>query len=138
MTGIEKQTANKYSDLRPDEKKKMMIIDELASHKISIDEKKDWIKTSFWVPEQTPGIERKLPPEPTLKLECPTTQHIIRLKKLVKLRINMSEDRQYNCYVCKKNLNFQKIGAIKGCGHTMCVVCTIYIYIYIIYVEMYN
>ena len=32
---------------------------------VNPDDKKDWIKTSFWVPEMTPQVEKKDATKPT-------------------------------------------------------------------------
>jgi len=88
--------------------------------------KKDWIQTSFWVPEMTPGVKKELKTKPDMRLDCPaktSDDHKVKVKRLVSLKLNTTESDEYQCYLCKRALCHQKIAALRGCGHTMCLSC---------------
>ena len=92
-------------------------------------EKKDWIKTSFWAPENTPDNQTSAAPGesqnkddagaiPSKKLYCPIHQkgensdkHQIRIKELISLKFDSEEktrdtasgkvaEERYICWVC--------------------------------------
>jgi len=60
------------------------------------------------------------------KLLCPVNEknHFVKLKELVSLNLknSKSESEAFLCCVCHKELSFQKIIALKKCGHVMCKV----------------
>ena len=96
--------------------------------------KEEWIKTSFWAPDNTPdaGPQNAIKP-PSKKLACPAVAntdeaHSIKVKELVTLKLqsetNKNGDKSfYSCWVCTKQLGHQKIACLKGCGHVMCKQC---------------
>jgi hypothetical protein len=51
------------------------------------------------------------------------TDHCIKLKELVKLNIVKDENEdKFICGLCNKQLSYQRIIALKKCGHVMCKV----------------
>ena len=70
-------------------------MEELKNKQFSITRqvaKKDWIKTSFWMPENTPDmpVEEMKEPPAKAKLECPFSKqdsHKIKIKELVKIKL---------------------------------------------------
>jgi nitric oxide synthase-interacting protein len=69
--------------------------------------KKDWIKTSFWMPENTPEVKDEDGKPPCKTLFCPIfdqmepkTKHPIRVKELVSLHFGPD----YTCWLCSKVL----------------------------------
>eukprot|EP00742_Colponemidia_sp_Colp-10_P004361 GILJ01004653.1.p1 GENE.GILJ01004653.1~~GILJ01004653.1.p1 ORF type:complete len:314 (-),score=52.31 GILJ01004653.1:145-1029(-) len=103
----------------------------------SLREHKEWIKTSFWVPEQTPTAAPLALVKPSTETCCPVNKHQLRLKQLIDVKMDLvdqSDDTHvnatgpvsaftYQCYACKKSLNQQKISVLKSCGHVMCTAC---------------
>ena len=103
--------------------------------------KKEWIKSSFWMPENTTTADDNLPTlkeqqeaSKSGKLMCPIGgdhTHPIKVKDLVTLKLQeeIIIDKQGNkvikfcCQLCMKHLNSQKIVALKGCGHVFCKKC---------------
>ena len=61
------------------------------------------------------------------KLNCPAQDsgdnHHIKLKELVRLKLEENEHKEYICWLCKKPLVHQKICALRKCGHVMCKDC---------------
>lgn len=87
--------------------------------------KKDWIKTSFWVPENTPhkseNVLKTSEPIKKEKLYCPVydkncsdkesalnKKHQIKMKELISLKfdseVNEKGKEEYICWVCQKSL----------------------------------
>ena len=110
--------------------------------------KKDWIKTSFWAPENTPDNQDasakpavgEAAAAPTKKLYCPIfektengvkKQHQLKLKELIPLKFDSEETtgengkihESYICWVCQKKLQHQKISVFTECSHVMCKSC---------------
>lgn len=58
------------------------------------EEKKEWIKTSFWAPDNTPLVKNNELKAPSKDLYCPAVpvddkeSHTIRLKDLIKLKLD--------------------------------------------------
>lgn len=117
----------KSKEMTEEERSKDLVVKELTNtdHTVRDVEKKEWIKTSFWVPENTPDIEKKtIDTMPNKKLYCPIqhksesgelTKHQIKLKELVSLKFKVDEFKdqstgksikQYICYICQKQLQF--------------------------------
>ncbi|CAI2371699.1 unnamed protein product [Moneuplotes crassus] len=113
--------------VKEEEKERILAIKKLQEKQLQPDEKKDWIKTSFWVPEMTPQAHKTEVKKPTRKLLCPShaaDDHFLKLKNLIDLKIKLdSEEKEFICPLCNKTLSQQKIGALKKCGHTMCLDC---------------
>jgi len=92
---------------------------------------------SFWVPgvdekSLTPTAEKK----PSTDVQCPESQHPIRLKQLIKLNLTETKNRKeeessgkgaketYECPVCSRTLSGAvKAAVLKKCGHVMCCPC---------------
>jgi len=95
---------------------------------------------SFWVPgvdekssSNSPTIDKK----PTTEVQCPESDHIIRLKQLIKLNLTVSKkdskeeesgkktaQSSYECPVCSRGLSGAiKATVIKKCGHVICCPC---------------
>jgi len=119
-----------------EEDRKNMIIkgiqtkDTLSFDNINL--KKRLIEKSFWMAESDKfrvedlkkfsidGNQQK----PKKILICPAdNQHRIKLKKIYELNFDENNNREFYCKACKKQLSFQKIAAIKNCGHCFCKKC---------------
>ena len=107
---------------------KAKLIDELTNKDTVIrnEAKKEWIKTSFWMPENTPQAKDEGPVTPSKSLCCPifdkgdlSTRHQIKLKELTSLHFNTD----LTCWFCSKTLQHQKISVLKSCGHVYCTSC---------------
>ena len=100
-------------------RQKLEAIEELKTKEFNIARKvakKDWIKTSYWMPEHTPAEVDKSTDAPSSKLVCPwsTKQsstvskesegHYVKLKDLVRLNLSQDEKEQFVCQVCAKKL----------------------------------
>lgn len=62
------------------------------------------------------------------KLNCPVSKdvsssHHIKIKELIKLKLEENELKEYICWICHKGLIHQKVVALKTCGHVMCKEC---------------
>jgi len=86
--------------------------------------KKEWIKTSFWMPENTPEEKKDEIKPPSTKFQCPynhsiketssavkPSSHTVKFKELVSLKINKASSgdgktSELICWVCSKNLGF--------------------------------
>ncbi|KRW99479.1 hypothetical protein PPERSA_07964 [Pseudocohnilembus persalinus] len=89
--------------------------------------KEEQISNSFWLPENHSISEAKIQ-KPENKLKCPASMdHELKIKKLIPLQIQEVQgerkETDYQCYVCSKQLQFQKIAASKNCGHVQCLSC---------------
>ncbi len=60
------------------------------------------------------------------KLVCPVKEknHFIKLKELINLKLQISEvGDKFACFICKKDFSYQKIVALRKCGHVLCRKC---------------
>ena len=72
------------------------------------EEKKEWIKTSFWAPNNTPKVEDKEvkgPPSrtmycPAIPIEDKEHVHAIRLKEMIALKLDENDLHEYVCWTC--------------------------------------
>lgn len=94
------------------------------------EEKKEWLKTSFWAPDNTPMVNDSKIEAPSKKHYCPAValedkdgKHQIKMKELISLRMDENDLHEYICWTCQKPLGLQKIGVMKRCGHAMCKTC---------------
>lgn len=71
--------------------------------------KKEWIKTSFWVPENTPILKDDRQAKiPSRKLICPIydkndakSKHVIKFKELISLKFSAEKGKnQIMCWLC--------------------------------------
>ena len=105
--------------------------------------KKEWIKTSFWMPENTNVDKKHIEAEieeaknevkkTKFRMTCPyslttatTESHSIRFKDLVPLKLiedSVEGKTNFICQVCTKKLGHQKVIALRQCGHVMCKSC---------------
>lgn len=85
--------------------------------------KKEMIQTSFWVAESSKDRLELLEKtkksieefKPKNQMICPgDNKHPIKLKDLFPLKF---ENNQFVCYASKKELKFQKVVALRTCGH---------------------
>lgn len=138
----------KLSQLDANEQEKHKVIAELKDKSFNVMRqvaKKEWIKTSFWMPENSntdKAVEKKQSEieetkqevrKAKLKMTCPyapitstNESHSIKFKDLVtlKLREDSSEGKaSFVCQVCTKKLGHQKVVALRQCGHVMCKSC---------------
>mmetsp|Transcript_18557 Transcript_18557/g.16441 ORF Transcript_18557/g.16441 Transcript_18557/m.16441 type:complete len:90 (+) Transcript_18557:304-573(+) len=85
--------------IEEEEKERLLAIKEMQKKVITPEDRKDWIQTSFWVPEMTPQAEKKDMNKPTRKLLCPThsaDDHFVKLKNLISLNIkNDPEEKEF-------------------------------------------
>ena len=77
--------------------------------------------------EQAPKKQEKpivdSAPKLKIKMICPgDNNHTIRLKDLCRISFKVS-DKKFVCKYCEKVLNFQKISALRKCGHVYCTKC---------------
>ena len=115
------QIANdKLGMLEPDQRDKLQYIEKMIAdkHKITTlederqEEKKEWLKVSFWAPDNTPAVKEDAPSSqpPSVKMYCPAVatddhagKHSIKLKELITLkldeRVNDSSS-EYACWIC--------------------------------------
>lgn len=105
--------------------KKVNTIDEKRT-----EERKDWIKTSFWAPDNTPMTADKAVKAPSKEMYCPAIPvedkehaHPIRMKDLIPLKLDENDLHEYVCWICQKALVHQKISVLKKCGHVSCREC---------------
>ena len=96
------------------------------------EEKKEWIKTSFWAPDNTPLADKAQVKAPARDLYCPAVPqddqknaHTLRLKDLISLKLDENDMHEYICWTCQKPLVHQKISCLRSCGHTFCKDCLI-------------
>ena len=59
---------------------------------------------------------------------CPAVKteengHSIKFKKLVSVKLEENENSQFVCWICKKQLSYQRVSASKRCGHVCCKEC---------------
>ena len=100
------------------------------------EEKRQWIKTSFWAPDNTPMENLKEvnalkePKEPSKAMYCPAVAqdskdeaHRVKLKELISLKLDENDLLEYVCWTCQKPLVHQKISVLRTCGHVMCKEC---------------
>ena len=94
------------------------------------EEKKEWIKTSFWAPDNTPLAAKAEVKAPARDLYCPAVPqddqknaHTLRLKDLISLKLDENDLHEYICWTCQKPLVHQKISCLRSCGHTFCKDC---------------
>mmetsp|Transcript_23038 Transcript_23038/g.17474 ORF Transcript_23038/g.17474 Transcript_23038/m.17474 type:complete len:89 (+) Transcript_23038:335-601(+) len=66
--------------------------------------KKDWVKASFWAPENTPKVDQDLIQKPSKHLSCPVADHKLKMKELISLKLEENEHKQFVCGVCKAAL----------------------------------
>ncbi len=108
------------------------------SHKITTleekkdEEKREWIKTSFWAPDNTPlakDSKIEVSQAPLKNLYCPALSisnkdaHKIKVKELISLKLDVNELQEFICWTCQKALVHQKISTSRKCGHVMCKDC---------------
>mmetsp|Transcript_13305 Transcript_13305/g.14701 ORF Transcript_13305/g.14701 Transcript_13305/m.14701 type:complete len:307 (+) Transcript_13305:26-946(+) len=99
---------------------------------------KELLQESFWVPDTTPNADASKVNKPDVKvLLCPSVVglkvtgtnsklHTLKLKDLVNLKLEEDDGSEgFACYVCKKKLKHQKVGALRKCGHVMCHDCIV-------------
>lgn len=120
---------------RENDMKEMIIKGIQAKETLSfdnIDLKKKLIQKSFWMAESDQDRVEDLkkfnsggPMErPKKILICPgDNKHRIKLKKIYKLDLQTGTKGEFLCKACNKQLGFQKIVAIKNCGHCFCKKC---------------
>lgn len=97
------------------------------------EEKREWIKTSFWAPDNTPmekDANNDEPQPPSKSLYCPAVKqdnkqdaHIVKVKELISLKLDENTSGQFVCWTCQKPLIHQKITVLRKCGHVMCRDC---------------
>jgi len=75
------------------------------------EEKKEWIKTSFWAPDNTPITKETELKAPSKDLYCPAVAqddvkhaHALRLKDLIALKLDENDLHEYICWTCQKPL----------------------------------
>ncbi|CDW78899.1 methyltransferase-like protein 10 [Stylonychia lemnae] len=124
----------KLQDLSDDQRVQQEQLEEMQKKKEGPtvkreDQKQEWIKTSFWAPDNVPALQKEEMKAPSKKLICPAQikesieEHQIKMKDLVNLKMEQNEQNEYICWICKKGLVHQKIIASKKCGHVMCKEC---------------
>lgn len=57
--GVENSRLLPHNKIDESERERLKVIEKLKQKVIDPEEKKDWIKTSFWMPECTPQAEKK-------------------------------------------------------------------------------
>lgn len=114
----------KFIDIVREQKKTVTLEDKRD------EEKKEWIKASFWAPDNTPMVIEKCKDAPSKKLFCPAVAlddkegaHSVKLKELIALKMDENELQEYICWTCQKPLVHQKISVLRKCGHVMCKEC---------------
>ena len=120
------------------QRQKLKFIQKLQDDRVKLgtlqderdEEKKEWIKTSFWAPDNTPMTAKAEVNAPSKHLNCPAipqddqkNAHTLRLKDLVSLKLDENDLHEYICWTCQKPLVYQKISCLRGCGHTFCKDC---------------
>eukprot|EP00347_Sterkiella_histriomuscorum_P009633 403340461 len=124
----------KYQEMDSELREKLQNIDEKVAYKNALaatreEAKQDWIKTSFWAPDNQPKAKDDEINAPSKKMKCPAVKdnnsHSIKLKELVNLKLDENENHKFVCWICKKALGHQKIVSIKKCGHVMCKECVL-------------
>jgi len=75
------------------------------------EEKKEWIKTSFWATDNTPLVATNDLKPPSKDLYCPAVPledkknaHTLRLKDLIALKLDENDLNEYICWTCQKPL----------------------------------
>lgn len=88
------------------------------------DLKKKYSSANFWMATNLQAIEEKVEErKPVIHHLCPADNvNRIKFKRLVPLEIE-KHNEQLCCWACKKELKFQKIVALRKCGHVMCKKC---------------
>ena len=97
----------------------------LGNHDI----KKNLIQTSFWMAESDRGRIKALEDasrlkkdkKPSSKMICPAdNKHKIKVKTLYPLKF---EGEGFHCFASKSKLTYQRVVALKTCGHVMTMDC---------------
>jgi hypothetical protein len=98
------------------DREKLKFIEKVQTDKKTIvtledkreEEKKEWIKASFWAPDNTPimVIDNEAL-APSKKLYCPAIpiedikeKHSIKLKELITLILDENDLKEYICWTC--------------------------------------
>ncbi len=89
------------------------------SHKVTTleekkdEEKREWIKTSFWAPDNTPLAKEQNndePKPPSKNMYCPAVSvsnkdaHKIKVKELITLKLDANDLEEFVCWTCQKPL----------------------------------
>jgi hypothetical protein len=97
------------------DREKLKFIEKVQTDKKTIvtledkreEEKKEWIKASFWAPDNTPMVIDNEALAPSKKLYCPAIpiedikeKHSIKLKELITLILDENDLKEYICWTC--------------------------------------
>jgi hypothetical protein len=108
--------------LENDQREKLRYVEKIKEekHKITTlenekqEEKKEWLKVSFWAPDNTPALKEDegATKAPSSKMYCPAVaaediggKHSIKLKELISLKIDERPNKdgssnEYACWTC--------------------------------------
>ncbi len=99
------------------EREKQEFISKMMNKKVTTvevhreEERKEWIKTSFWAPDNTPKIAEETVKAPPKEMYCPAIpvedkdkSHHIRMKDLISLKLDENDLHEYVCWTCQKAL----------------------------------
>jgi len=102
---------------------KSNIIQKLKTQEDVAVKRPGMIKDNFWMPENNKTLDNFMKEKPSSQMICPgDNKHNIKLKQLVKATFDEAGDK-FVCWICKKELKFQKICMLPKCGHAMCKSC---------------
>jgi L1 cell adhesion molecule like protein len=105
----------KLEELDDKDREKLKFIEKVQTDKKTIvtledkreEEKKEWIKASFWAPDNTPMVIDNEALAPSKKLYCPAIpievikeKHSIKLKELITLILDENDLKEYICWTC--------------------------------------
>lgn len=126
----------KTDERQKEEDRKQNVIDTIQHKETlsfdNVDLKKRLIQTSFWMAESDKHrLEdlkkysiKGMEPRPKRILRCPADNtHQIKIKKIYPLNFGAGTGPELYCKACNKQLGFQKITALRSCGHVMCRSC---------------
>jgi nitric oxide synthase-interacting protein len=128
LNSNENTISGNFLHLEQNDVDNIKIIEELGNKRNSLPnkEKAGLTKNCFWLPEAAPQAISNNNKRPSEQLYCPQREkdHFIKLKELIKLKFEKDEkEDKLICVICTKELSFQKIVALKKCGHAMCRKC---------------
>ena len=92
-------------EMNEEDRAKAIVAKSRLNKEFNKEERKEWIKTSFWANDPSTSVKKKEKEKPVNRLICPSHEsqdHFIKMKNLVNLTLTPVEDgKEFMCPICK-------------------------------------